>query len=180
MDGRPALMRSRKMHTATNAALGGLFAAALPLSAGFAAAQNAKPAQESRGLFARMGEWFDQSAQNFSAGLRSMRQNWNSLSQEADSAAKTTVDNTKAAADAVARLPNTRVVYGHENCIVAPIGAPDCVSAAAAVCKSKGYSGGSSVDMTTAEVCPAKVYLAGRNSGPGCHTETFVSRVLCQ
>lgn len=180
MDSRPALMRSRKMRTAANAALGGLLAAALLFSAGLAAAQSAKPAHESRGFFARMGEWFDQGAQNFNAGLRSMREHWNSFNQEADIAAKTTVDNTKAAADAVARLPNTRVVYGHEKCKAAPNGAPDCVAAAVAVCKSKGFSGGSSVDMTTAEVCPANVYLAGRNSGPGCHTETFVSRALCQ
>ena len=37
------------------------------------------------------------------------------------------------------------------------------------MCKSKGFESGKSVDMTTAEVCPAQVYLAGRNSGPGCH-----------
>ena len=48
------------------------------------------------------------------------------------------------------------------------------------MCKTKGFEGGKSVDMTTAEVCPPQVYLSGRNSGPGCHTETFVSRALCQ
>ena len=26
----------------------------------------------------------------------------------------------------------------------------------------------------------SQVYLTGRNSGPGCKTETFVSRALCQ
>jgi hypothetical protein len=34
--------------------------------------------------------------------------------------------------------------------------------------------------MTTAEECPAKVYIAGRNSGPECTSYTFVSRALCQ
>ena len=180
MNSKPALMRSRKMRIAANAVCGGLFACALVLSSALALAQTAKPAQEPRGFFARMGEWIDHSAQSFNAGIRSMREHWHSFSHEADIAAKTTVDNTKAAADAVARLPNARVVIGHAKCKTAPNGAPDCVAAADAVCKKKGFKGGSSVDMTTAEVCPAEVYLAGRNSGPGCHTETFVSRALCQ
>jgi hypothetical protein len=34
--------------------------------------------------------------------------------------------------------------------------------------------------MTTAEVCPAKVYMSGRSSGTECTTDTFVSRALCQ
>ena len=70
---------------------------------------------------------------------------------------------------------------GHEKCKNAPNGAPDCVAATVALCKSKGFeNGGSSLDMTTADVCPAQVYLSGRNTGEGCHTETFVSRALCQ
>ena len=72
------------------------------------------------------------------------------------------------------------MVTGHEKCAIAPNGAPDCVVAANTMCKAKGFASGKSVDMTTAEVCPAKVYLAGRNSGPDCRTETFVSRALCQ
>ena len=80
----------------------------------------------------------------------------------------------------MARLPKTRVISGHAKCKIAPNGAPDCIAAANAMCKGKGFASGKSVDMTTAEVCPAEVYLAGRNSGPGCHTETFVSRALCQ
>ncbi len=77
-------------------------------------------------------------------------------------------------------FPSTRVVTGHEKCTIAPNGAPDCVVAANAICKTKGFESGKSVDMTTAEVCPAQVYMAGRSTGPDCHTETFVSRALCQ
>ena len=47
-------------------------------------------------------------------------------------------------------------------------------------CKAKGFQAGKSADMTTAEVCPPKVLLSGRNSGPECHDETFVSRIICQ
>ena len=99
---------------------------------------------------------------------------------EAGVAARTTVDTAKDAAEAVGRLPNTRVIIGHEKCQIAPNGAPDCIAAAYAICQAKGFKSGKSVDMTTAEVCPAQVYLSGRSSGPGCHTETFVSRALCQ
>jgi hypothetical protein len=49
-----------------------------------------------------------------------------------------------------------------------------------AVCKAKGFESGKSLDMTTAEVCPPKVLLSGRNSGAECRDETFVSRALCQ
>jgi hypothetical protein len=195
MDSKPALIVQRRV--AGKAVLGGLFACALVLASGLAGAQGAKPApaSESPGFFSRMGQWFDQTTDNFNAGVRGMRDRFMTFGHEAGAAAKTTVDttkaaadamakatvdNTKAAADAVARFPNTRVVYGHAKCKNAPNGAPDCVAAANEVCKSKGFAGGNSVDMTTAEVCPAQVYLAGRSSGPECHTETFVSRALCQ
>jgi hypothetical protein len=163
-------------------AFGGLLAAALVLISALAVAQGtAKPAPpEPQGFFAKLGQWFDQSAENFNAGVRGMRDRFQNFGHEAGVAARTTVDNTKAAADAVARLPNARVVRGHEKCKVAPNGAPDCVAAAVAMCKAKGLEGGSSLDMTTAEICPPQVYLSGRTGGEGCHTETFVSRVLCQ
>ena len=195
MNNKPALIAKKR--AAAKAALGGLFACALALTSGLAAAQGAGPAAapESPGLLTRMGQWFDQTTDNFNAGVRSMRDRFQTFGHEAgtaakstvdqtkaaaDAVAKATVDNTKAAAGAVAKFPNTRVVYGHAKCKNAPNGAPDCVAAANEVCKSKGFAGGNSVDMTTAEVCPAQVYLAGRSSGPDCHTETFVSRALCQ
>ena len=78
------------------------------------------------------------------------------------------------------RIPGTRVVSGHQKCVLAPNGAPDCNAAADAMCKTKGLASGKSLDMTTAEVCPPEVYLAGRRTGPGCTTDTFVSRALCQ
>jgi hypothetical protein len=182
MDGK-TLTRSRKTR-ASGLAFGGLLATAIVLSSALAAAQDAAktsaPPPEPQGFFAKLGRWFDQSADTFNAGVRNMRERFQDFGHEAGVAARTTVDNTKAAADAVARLPNTRVLRGHEKCKVAPNGAPDCVAAAVAMCKTKGFEGGSSLDMTTAEVCPPQVYLSGRTSGEGCHTETFVSRVLCQ
>ena len=100
--------------------------------------------------------------------------------EEAGAAAKSTVEGAKDAAGAVARIPNVRTVSGHEKCQVAPNGAPDCVAAANAICKTKGFDSGRSLDMTTAEICPPKVWMAGRSTGPECRIETFVSRAVCQ
>jgi len=57
------------------------------------------------------------------------------------------------------------------------ISAPDCLAAATAMCNAKGFEPGTSIDMTTSEICRVQ---SGRNSGATCHTETFVSRALCQ
>ena len=193
MDSKPALIVNKRV--AGGAALGAAFALVFASSLAVAQSATPAPASEPPGFFTRMGQWFDQTTDNFNAGMRGMRDRFMTFGHEAGAAAQATVDNTKAAADAmtkatldntkaaaaaVARFPNTRVVYGHAKCKNAPNGAPDCVAAANEVCKSKGFAGGNSVDMTTAEICPAKVYLAGQSSGPECHTETFVSRALCQ
>jgi hypothetical protein len=181
MDRKRALIFPAK-RTAANSTLGGLFACAVMLTSALAAAEDASkgPAPAQPGFFAAIGHWFDQTADNFSAGVRHMRERFQNFGNEAGVAAKTTVDSAKDAADAVGRIPGTRVIAGHEKCQIAPNGAPDCIAAAYAICQAKGFKTGKSVDMTTAEVCPAQVYLAGRSSGLGCHTETFVSRALCQ
>ena len=183
---------------AARSALGGLLAGAIMLSAGLAAAQDAAktPPPEPQGFFGTVGRWWNQAADNWNAGVTGVRKKFENFGQEAgvaarttvdnaksaaDAVARTTVDNAKSAADAVSRLPTARIVRGHEKCKIAPNGAPDCVAATVALCKTKGFeNGGSSLDMTTADVCPAQVYLSGRSSGEGCHTETFVSRALCQ
>jgi hypothetical protein len=165
---------------ARRAACGGLLACALALTSALALAQDATPAPPPQGFFATIGRWFDRTTDKFMSGTRKMGQGFENFGHEAGVAAKTTVDTAKDAANAVGQLSTTRVVAGHEKCRDAPNGAPDCIAAADAICKSKGFQSGKSVDMTTAEVCPAEVYLAGRNSGPGCRTVTFVSRALCQ
>lgn len=147
-----------------------------------AAAQDgaAQRGREDPGFFGSIGRWFEEQTENFKSTFKDAGKNVVNFGHEAGIAAKTTVDGARDAADAVARIPGTRIVRGHEKCKLAPNGAPDCVSAAGAICKSKGFESGKSLDMTTAEVCPPKVLLSGRASGPGCKDETFVSRVLCQ
>jgi hypothetical protein len=138
------------------------------------------PTQARPGFFGSIGRWVDQTTSSFNDNARYLRERFLNLGRDAGEAAKTTVDNARDAADAVGRLPNSRMIAGHEKCEIAPNGAPDCIAAAFSICKAKGFDSGKSLDMTTAEVCPPQVYLNGRNSGAECHTETFVSRALCQ
>jgi hypothetical protein len=180
MDHTPAMIDVARK-TASRTGRVGLVVCALALTSALAVAQEkTKPPADDPGFFATIGRWFDQSVDNINAGARRVRDRVLNLGHDASVAARATVDSAKDAADAVGRIPNTRVVVGHEKCRIAPNGAPDCIAAAYAICKKKGFKTGKSVDMTTAEVCPADVYLAGRNTGPRCHTETFVSRALCQ
>ena len=165
--------------SAVRSAASCLFAVVL-MSAMAAAQDDASAPRQDRGLFGNIGRWFDEQAEKFNSTFKDASKKVENFGNEAGAAAKTTVDGAKDAADAVARIPKARVITGHEKCKNAPNGAPDCVAAAASICKAKGFESGKSVDMTTAEICPPKVMMSGRNSGPECTTETFVSRVLCQ
>jgi hypothetical protein len=166
----------------------GVFATALVISSALAVAQdlaqdggspNAAKTEEP-GFLENIGKWFGRQADNIGSTLGNAGKKVSNFGHEAGVAARTTVEGAKDAADAMVKIPTARVVSGHEKCSEAPNGAPDCVAAATVLCKAKGFASGKSADMTTAEICPAQVYLSGRNSGPGCHTETFVSRALCQ
>jgi hypothetical protein len=71
------------------------------------------------------------------------------------------------------------MMSGRERCATAPNGAPDCVSAAEALCRKRGFSTGQSMDFTSAEECPVKT-LVGEASRDQCTTVTFISRAMCQ
>jgi hypothetical protein len=142
-----------------------MLASVLVLTAALAFAQDSTPPVENRddGFFAAVGRWFSQQSSNVNSSFKDARDKVEGLSQEAGAAAKSTVEGAKDAAGAVARIPNVRTVSGHEKCQVAPNGAPDCIAAANAICKTKGFDSGRSLDMTTAEICPPKVWMAGRS-----------------
>jgi hypothetical protein len=77
--------------------------------------------------------------------------------------------------------PGSKVARGRVRCAVAPNGAPDCVEAANALCRSKGYGPGKSVEINTADKCPTWVWLSGQRAPEGtCKTETFVLQATCQ
>ena len=176
------------------AAMACLVSGWLWLFAPFTFAQNAAPpppapssAQpqpgQKPGLFEALGRWFDQGAANFRAHMRGAKQKLNDLNDEAAANSKNFGDRaaevTKGAVDAVAKLPTARVMSGRESCAVAPNGAPDCISAAEALCRKHGYSTGKSMDFTSAEECPPRVLL-GQQSRAECTNVTFISRALCQ
>ena len=183
--GTNRISNCRTGRTAASSLLTCVCAGAILLTAALAFAQeragsNARASAEEPGFFGGIVRWFDRQASKIGSGFKDAGSQVENFGHEAGIAAKTTVEGAKDAAGAVARIPSARVVTGHQKCNVAPNGAPDCVAAAHTICKAKGFDSGKSVDMTTAEVCPAQVYLSGRSSGADCRTETFVSRALCQ
>ncbi len=155
-------------------------AVALALAPASALAQNSSSPSGRPGFIAAVSQWFSEQAGNIASTFKDAGKAVENFGTKAEDTARTTVEGAKGAADAVVRLPRARVVSGHQKCQISPNGAPDCLAAATALCAANGFGSGSSLDMTTAEVCPPAVYLAGRTSGPGCTTETFVSRALCQ
>jgi hypothetical protein len=179
--GAKQVLTFRRNSLARPSVLAWIFATVFVLTSALALAQDAT-SEEKRddGFFASIGRWFSQQSANVSSSFKDARQKVEGLGQEAGAAAKSTVEGAKDAAGAVARIPNARTASGHERCQLAANGAPDCLAAANALCKTKGFDSGRSLDMTTAEICPPKVWMSGRSTGPECHTETFVSRALCQ
>lgn len=182
--GTKQILIFRRDRLAGPSTLAWLFAIALLLSSAFALAQDvASPSQkppEKEGFFGAVSRWFSDQSANVSSTFKGAREKVEGLGHDAGVAAKSTVEGAKDAAGAVARIPAARAVSGHEKCQLAPNGAPDCVAAANSICKAKGFDSGRSLDMTTAEICPPKVWMAGRSTGPECRTETFVSRAFCQ
>lgn len=151
------------------------------------------------GVFETIGRWVDEGTSTFQDHLRGAKRSVDELSDKTNAAkvgqgavevtkgaVDMTVDVTKdavgataSAVGAVAKLPTARLMSGRERCAVAPNGAPDCVTAAEALCRKHGFSSGKSMDFTSAEECPANVLL-GQAPRDQCSTVTFISRAMCQ
>lgn len=157
------------------ASLAGAQEAAPPLNAPPPEPQRMLPtAQET---FGAIGRLIDRSISNVGAGVKGAGETLGATSNAAGELAKGVGD----AAGTVARLPATNVVTGHELCATAPNGAPDCTGASVALCQTKGFSRGQSVDITSAFKCPAQMWREGRAPNPQeCRDESFVSRAICQ
>jgi hypothetical protein len=133
---------------------------------------------EPQGFFDAFGNWVQQGVANAGAGLGAMV---GAVGGQAGEAAKGAADAARNAATSMTKLPVSGITGGRERCLLAPNGAPDCGGAAAALCRAKGYGGGSSVDFETVEKCPPSYRRAGRNAPEGvCTTEHFVTKALCQ
>jgi len=152
----------------------------------------AQPRAFEPGLLDALGRWFSNSAANVNAGLKGTQETLTDLGGRAGDAAKGAASAaTGAAKDAaeaavgaagdVAKFSATRVVTGRERCERAANGAPDCLTAANNVCRTNGFTTGRSLDIQSAQKCPARLWLSGRLPADGeCAVETFVTRAACQ
>jgi hypothetical protein len=122
------------------------------------------------GLVEELGKLLRNSASTLSSTLKGSREAIQDLNSRA-------LDAT----EDLPRLGPQTVVRGRTLCPLAANGAPDCKAASDQLCKAKGYKEGKSVDIESAEKCPAKVYLSGRTGAPGeCRMENFVTSAVCQ
>ena len=133
---------------------------------------------EPQGFFDAFGNWVQQGVANAGAGFGAMV---GAVGGQAGEAAKGAADAARNAAASMTKLPVSGITGGRERCVLAPNGAPDCGGAAAALCRAKGYVGGTSVDFETVEKCPPPYRVSGRNTPEGvCTMEHFVTKALCQ
>jgi len=128
-----------------------------------------------------IGKFIDQSISSVGAGVNAGVKGAGDTLGATTNAAGDLAKGVTDAAGTVARLPGTNVVAGHELCAIAPNGAPDCDGASLALCRSKGFARGNSVDITSAFKCPAQMWREGRAPNPQeCRDESFVSKAVCQ
>ena len=132
-----------------------------------------RPDRNVRSLVRRIGQQHEQGAEIHPGGGAD-------TTKGAAEAASEVAKGAAEAAGAVGRLGTARVVSGQAVCAIAPNGAPDCRAAAETLCKTKGFSTGSSVDFVTSEKCPAQTFVEGRRAASECVTEHTVTRALCQ
>jgi hypothetical protein len=142
-----------------------------------AAAQDSKPAHEP-GLLDRLGIWLQDS-------VDAARDKLGGVSGHASGAAKEAAEAAREAADAAAaaakKFPNSKLVDGRVRCEVSANGAPDCKKAVETVCKAKGFTSGSSVEIQSAQNCSARAWIQGKQQAAGdCEMQTFVTRAMCQ
>ena len=158
---------------------------------GAEAAPPAQAAPETPGVLNSINSFFERGAKNIRTDLERAKERMDNLNDtaaadrkdfntKASEAGKNAADATKQAVDSVVKLPTARMIDGRERCALAPNGAPDCLSAAETLCRKKGFVTGKSMDFTSAEECPARAYLSGRQEPEACTTVTFISRAMCQ
>lgn len=137
-----------------------------------------------RGFLNDLGRWWDEFAASFKAKMKEQQSKLDDFNKKSADAAKGAADATsqavKNAADAVVRLPTSRVIEIQEICPLAGNGAADCAVAATKACKGKGFSAGQPLDVRTAEKCTNSLWMSGQPASNDCPIETVVLRAACQ
>jgi len=126
-----------------------------------------------------LGRWLEDSKAKIDDQIKNTTDAAKDAVQGAAKGAKDAAE--KAGQAPVLGWPGTNVARGRVRCAVAPNGAPDCTQAANALCRSKGFKVGKSLDINTAQKCPTWVWLSGQPAPEGtCTPETFVLGASCQ
>src|ERR1700688_3929661 len=144
------------------------------------------------GFLHQLEVWWHDSFGDFDAKMKSAKDKLDDYNKQQNQAAKETsaateqafkdaAQATKDAANAVVKLPITRVFEFHDRCQVAGNGAPDCQTTATASCRTKGFESGQPLDISTSQECPARVMLSGRPPVEGeCKDVTVILRAACR
>ena len=128
------------------------------------------------GLFGAIGRWVDTSIGTVTSGLGSARDAVGGLGDQASEAAKSAAD----AASKVVVIPTASIVTGRQHCVRAGSGGPDCQAATTALCRSKGYTAGTSLHIQSEQKCPVWGWIAGEKPVGKCGTETYVTSAMCR
>jgi hypothetical protein len=122
------------------------------------------------GFLDALGRWFGDPRAAFESQMKNTQE-----------ALGTMGDQAREAASSVVTIPGTRVITGRQLCPTAANGAPDCQPGVDALCRAKGFQNGRSLDVTSGQRCPARVYIENRPPKEGeCRMETYVTRAVCQ
>ncbi|HEY7302276.1 MAG TPA: hypothetical protein VH684_30650 [Xanthobacteraceae bacterium] len=152
-----------------------------PTAPAGAAPPAAAPPATPPGFLDALGRWLGDSKAKLDDGLKSTKDAIGGIGTAATGAAKNAASAAQQATGAVIALPGTRIVGGRERCAIAANGAPDCLTAASALCHANGFASGRALDMDSRQKCPAWVWWSNRRPIESeCRTESFVVRALCQ
>ena len=125
---------------------------------------------ERPGFLDTIGRWFGDSKAAFDSQFRSTQETLGTFGNQAKDAAGT-----------VAAIPGTRIITGRQICPSAANGAPDCQQGVEALCRTRGFQSGRTLDVSSYQRCPAKVWISGQAPKEGeCKLETYVTRAVCQ
>ncbi len=139
------------------------------------------PPAEQQGFIYAFGRWLDGTKGKIDDLGKQSSSTATGAATATQDVLKHAAEATEKAATAIAHLPVGRFVEVHERCAIAPNGAPDCRTAAAAACRGKGFTDGSPVNVQSSENCPPAVWLSGREPvAAECPQETVVLMAACR
>lgn len=133
------------------------------------------------GFLDTLNRWLGDSKAALDEQFKRSQERLGAIGKEATGAAQGAVGAAQEAAGAVVALPAARIVNGRQTCAVAPNGAPDCQPAVDALCRSRGFHTGKSLEIASAHKCASRVWMYGTAAEKAaCPVETAVTRAFCQ